>query len=96
MKKSVKYFSIKIITLIIFMTAMFMTDAALAKAPEGTPPAGDACDVLAGPPKGLCYVYCEVMDCDTGERGTNFEVCGRIYDKLVEFTGEVPPCDLQE
>lgn len=52
-----------------------------------------ACDDITGPAKGLCYVYCEVMDCDSDSLTVGAEYCGRVYDKYVEYTGALPPCE---
>lgn len=57
------------------------------------PPAETPCNILEGAPRGLCHAYCEAMDCDSEEPRANPKACGRIFDKLVEYTGEAPPCE---
>ena len=52
-----------------------------------------ACDEITGPPKGPCYVYCEIMECDSDSISVGAEYCGRVYDKYVEYTGALPPCE---
>lgn len=85
MRKPALYLSLLVITAVILVIPAIAT---LAQVQDS-----GACDELDGPPKGLCYVYCEVMECDSDSISVGAEYCGRVYDKYVEYTGALPPCE---
>ena len=53
-------------------------------------------DVCAGyeePDYGYCVQYCVVFDCDSEAPVGDEETCIGLFNKILENTGDIPPCE---
>jgi hypothetical protein len=57
-------------------------------------PVGErACAGVRGAARGLCFAYCEALDCDGGSHHGSQIACNRVRAQYQRVTGGPPPCD---
>ena len=82
--------------LIVFSMIFFLgSGLGFAQTPDGeTPSVETVCDTQVGAAFGLCNAYCEAMDCDYAEPQASEQACNRVFDRFMNITGEMPPCEM--
>lgn len=59
-----------------------------------TPAQETICDNLIGQAFGICNAYCEALDCHLDNPNASATACTKLFDKFVQVTGVVPPCEI--
>ena len=83
----------RLIGSIVFIISLSFCITSCSEAQDETT---SACDGLSGEASGLCYAYCEAMDCDTEEGYLQYQnACDKVLEDFKIKTNESAqmPCD---
>ena len=85
----------RLVMCLMVVSIIFFYSPAVAQTPDGqTPAQEDVCAGQIGAAYGLCNAYCEAMDCDSAAQQASDMACEKVFDRFLNITGVVLPCEV--